>query len=133
MAWQQIGSGGVLDAGTILSLEENDVPEGGLARLALDMRVSPGAALISAIKSALDASGVPDNQVYAGSPVLNVVWRKGFEWTLVVIAIILLLVAVILIIGWRFFKENPVTANVLVFVGLALVGVALILKSRRKR
>ena len=140
MGWEQLGSGSVFSSAEIVSLAHNDTNPGERVMLSLDVRVSPAASLLNAIQSAMNQAGVQDAQVTSGSPVINVIWRNPpliagiaqepiSDTTLIIIAIIIALVAVSLIIGWRFFHEVAVTAGpvatTLLVIGGAILAAAI--------
>lgn len=132
MTWQKIGEGGILEAGKIYDLEKDEVPEGSHCLLKLNLRFTPGQELIEDIENAMNSHGIVDARVSSGSPTLNISWRKAELASLIVIGIILALVLAIMIVGWSFFKEAPVTFNLALIAGVGLVGLVLVNKLTRK-
>ena len=132
MAWEFLGSGGVINAGEIGNYV-SQIPAGNYARLSFDLRASPAGWMVDQIRNILVNAGVPGVQVSTGSPVLNVDWLIEEPVTgiamepLTAIAIILSAIAVILllVIGWSVWNSIPgsikgVTATIL-FVGGGLL------------
>ena len=126
MAWEQIASGGLLDA-TDFGSYEAYIDEGQRALLELDLRAPAPDYVVSELQSQLQKAGVREVQVTSGSPLLHVSWRKGFPFLPVIAGIILgLTVLAILIIGWRLFKE-VIAVIPEPFQGLAVSGIILVL------
>ncbi len=106
MAWEQIASGGLLDATELGGYEETYIAEGQRGLLQLDLRLAVSPSVANLLQSQLQQRGVSEAQVSTDSPVLNISWRRGFPWLAVIVAIILGLIALaILIAGWRFYRE----------------------------
>ena len=129
MAWEQIASGGLLDARDIEGYEAY-ISEGQRALIELNLRAPAPDYIVSELLSQLQKAGVREAQVTTGSPLLRVSWRKGFPFLPVVVGIILGLIALaILIIGWRLFREVAEVVPTPVITGgliLVLVVVAML-------
>ena len=133
MAWEQIASGGLLDARDIERYEAY-ISEGQRASLELDLRAPAPDYIVSELQSQLQKAGVREAQVTTGSLLLRVSWRKGFPFLSVVVGIILgLIVLAIIIIGWRLFREVAEVIPAPVITGgviLMLVMVAMLVWQR---
>ena len=136
MAYELVGSGGILDAAE-LSQYEASLAEGQRGLLELDLRLPVSASVAAQLENELRQRGVLDVSVSTASPMLRVSWRKGFPWLAVIAAVVLgLVILAILIIGWRIFREvvpkglQPLVGTGLIVAGIALVG--LIVLRRRK-
>ena len=129
MAWEQIASGGLLDARDIERYEAY-ISEGQRASLELDLRAPASDYIVSELQSQLQQAGIREVQVTTGSPLLRVSWRKGFPFLPVVVGIILsLIVLAIIIMGWRLFREVTEVVPAPVITGgliLVLVVVAML-------
>ena len=136
MAWEQVGSGGLLDATELGYYEETFIPEGQRGLLQLDLRMPIPQSIVSQLQSQLRDRGVTEAQVSTGSPVLNISWRHGFPFLAVIVAIVLgLVILAVLITGWRLFKEvvpagwQPLIGG----LGLALLAIlGIVLLTRRR-
>ena len=131
MAFQFIGSGGLLDA-TELSSYESQLAEGDRALLELDLRLPVSASVAQTLEDQLKQRGIPEVRVVTASPMLRIYWRKGFPWLFVIATLVLLLA--ILIIGWRLFKEvAAVIPPVPLSIGLiALIVLGIVILARRR-
>jgi len=126
MSWEQIASGGLLDAKDIEKYEVY-IGEGQRALLELDLRAPAPDYIVAELQSQLQKASVREVQVTTGSPLLHISWRKGFPFLPVVVGIILgLIVLAVLIIGWRLFRE-VIAIIPEPFQGLAVGGVILVL------
>lgn len=136
MAWQEIASGGVFDIHHIAQYEK-DIVEGQRALLELDLRAPAPDWIVSELKSQLQKAGVKETQVTTGSPLLRVSWRKGFPFLAVVLGIIAGIVfLLVLITGWRFFRDVAEVLPTPVITGgivLLLAIVAMWAWQRRKQ
>ena len=139
MAWEQIASGGLLDARDIERYEAY-IGEGQRALLELDLRAPAPDYIVSELQSQLRKAGVREVQVTTGSPLLRVSWRKGFPFLPVIVGIILgLIVLAILIVGWRLLREifevipEPFRGLAISGIVLALVVVAVLVWQGRRR
>ena len=133
MAWEQIVSGGLLDARNIERYEAY-ISEGQRISLELDLRAPAPDWMVAELQSQLQKAGVREAQVTTGSPLLRVSWRKGFPFLPVVVGIILgSIVLAILIVGWRLFREVAEVVPAPVITGgiiLILVVVAMLARLR---
>ena len=133
MAWEQIASGGLLEA-TDIERYEAYISEGQRASLELDLRAPAPDWMVAELQSQLQKAGVREAQVTTGSPLLRVSWRKGFPFLPVVVGIILgLIMLAILIVGWRLFREVAEVVPAPVITGgiiLILVVVAMLARQR---
>lgn len=129
--YQEIGSGGVVDALSIANLVEQ-VPDNTRVMLQLDLTASPAAWIVNQVQNSLISAGVPGARVTTGSPVLNISWindpapvaRIALD-PLTAIAIIVAAVAAvaIVVIGWRMYEEVPSALQPWLLVGgLILAG-----------
>lgn len=136
MAYELIGSGGILDA-VELSSYESQLAEGDKALIELDLRLPVSQGIASELAEKLRQAGVQGVSVTTASPLLRIYFKKGFPWLAVIAAAVLgLIVLAILIIGWRLFKDvvpvglQPIVAG----LGLILIIVlGIILLARRRR
>ena len=131
MAYEQIASGGILDA-TELASYESQLAEGDRALLELDLRLPVSAGVAQTLEDQLKQRGIPEVRVVTASPMLRIYWRKGFPWLFVIATLVLLLA--ILIIGWRLFKEvAAVIPPVPLSIGLiALIVLGIVILARRR-
>ena len=135
MAWEQIASGGLLDARDIERYEAY-IGEGQRALLEFDLRAPAPDYVVTELQSQLQEAGVREAQVTIGSPLLRVSWRKGFPFLPVVVGIILgLIVLAILIVGWGLFREiaEVVPAPVITGGVILVLAVAAMLVWQRRR
>lgn len=110
MAWEQIASGGLLEATNLAGYETSYIAEGQRGMLQLDLRMPVSQNIASQLQSQLLERGVTEAQVSTGSPVLNISWRRGFPWLAVIVAVILaLIILAILIVGWKLYREIVAT------------------------
>lgn len=136
VAYELIGSGGILDA-VELSSYESQLAEGDKALIELDLRLPVSQGVASELAEKLRQAGVQGVSVTTASPLLRIYFKKGFPWLAVIAAAVLgLIVLAILIIGWRLFKDvvpvglQPIVAG----LGLILIIVlGIILLARRRR
>ena len=119
--WQLIGSGDRTNLDDVTSLEQSEIPEGGLARLSVVSEVPIGTWEMDALHNILDFAGIDDLAISGSGLTLNITWRKGFPWAAI---IILALVAVIVIAAWQFFKDQPVAVTSTFIIGGAILAVA---------
>jgi hypothetical protein len=126
--WQQIGSGGIVDAQELSDLE-GYIDEGQKGKIEFNLRWDVSADIANRLQQELNNRGVSEANVTTGDKSLMVTYRKGFPWLAVIVsAILALIVLAILIIGWRLFKDvaavaGPGTATALLWVviGLAVI------------
>jgi len=136
VSYQEIGSGGVVNAGEISNIVST-VPSNTRVLLQLDLTASPAAWIVNQIQNTLANAGVPGVKVSTGSPVLNISWihdpitapvnpvGKIALDPLTAIAIIVAAVAAvaIVVIGWRMYEEVPSALQpALLIGGLILAG-----------
>jgi len=99
MSWKLVAEGPVATL-TALPQYEEQLPESSynMLELALSLPVSDGVA--QTLEDALVEAGIPDVKVVNfQNPHLQIYFTKGFPWLAVILALVL--VAAILIIGWR--------------------------------
>jgi len=129
MAWETLGSGNVLEAGSITPVINTAQPNS-YVRLVFDLSSSPAGWMIDSLRDALDTAGLTNVDVFSGSPSIVFQWfhegtiegRIGYA-PLVIVAVILVALAVIgiVIIGWRVLNQTSASITVPL---LALAGVA---------
>ena len=140
MAWEELGSGGVMDAGAIGSYV-GMIPNGEMARLSFDLTASPTGWMVSEIQSLCG----PHIKVSTGSPIINFDWQvqRGMSGTITqldplsAVAIIIGALAVILflIIGWSVWHSIPTAVkggvSTLLIIGGVVLGAALLINQFR--
>lgn len=140
MAYELLGSGGILDAIQIGNYESY-IAEGERGLLELDLRLPVSQSIASQLESQLKSRGIPGVSVRTASPMLQISWLKGFPWLVVIVAAVLaLIVLAILIVGWRLYHEVVVTtggAGGATLLGggillLVVAGLAVVLLARRR-
>lgn len=121
--WQTVAEGDVFDLAS-LNQYESSFAEGQRGLLSLQLRTPATQEMADYLESALVSAGVEGVKVTTGSPVLNVLFKKGFPWLAVIATTILALsILAVLIVGWRLFKE--VVPEAAQFpVALVLLGIA---------
>ncbi len=127
MSWELVAEGDNTNIWNIQSLEATEVAEGQRARLQCESLTPVPTWQIDDLRNSLTLTGVEDLQVRMSGNTIDITWRKGFPWAAV---IVLALVAIIVIVVWRFFHEvqgivGPVPTTLLV-IGIAalLIGIA---------
>jgi hypothetical protein len=101
MAWEELGSGSVSSLGNVVNLE-NGLPEQEMAMLQCDTVVNVTSAHVDALKNSLSYAGVTDLEISSGGRSISITWRKAEVWAAI---IILALVAIVIVLAWRFFHE----------------------------
>lgn len=123
--WLTIAEGNILDIWTIVTYE-NEVNEGQRARITLNLRSPISQEISNELQQQLDKQGVTDAEVSTRGNDMNIIYRKGFPWAVVIVGIIVGLIALaILIVSWRFAKEAPIPYS-LTMVALALGAAAVL-------
>ncbi len=108
----------------ILPTYEEQVPEGGRGKITLGLHNPLDPAVAQQLLDQMVAQGIPDAEVNTYGSNVDIIYRKGFPWAAVIVALILALVVLaILIVTWRFYKEAPVATSLLL-VGGILIGTA---------
>lgn len=136
MAYEVVATGNALELAN-LGDYEGRLAEGDKALLELDLRWPISQGVASELESKLRQAGVTDARVATASPMLRISFTKGFPWLAVIAAIILVaLVTLLIVIGWRMFKEvvpeamQPIVAS----LGLVLLlGLGIVVLARRVR
>lgn len=124
MAWELVANGDNTDLNDVVSYEETEVAEGQRARLDCNCLTPVPTWQIDDLRNSLTFAGVEDLQIVSSGNTVQIFWKKGFPWAAV---IILVLVAIIVIVSWLFFRDvkktaGPVPATLLVIGGALLAG-----------
>jgi hypothetical protein len=130
LAWEEIGSGGIIDSFAISNLL-NQIP--GSKRVLLQLTESPAGWIVDEVRNSLVAAGVPGVEVYTGSPELNISWINQPEISsraiaigpLAIIGIIMVAIAAIIVfvIGWKLYQDLGSLGPVLLpFAAIAVIG-----------
>lgn len=127
--WQLLAEGSGINLITVVGYED-EIGEGQRARLALGLRSPLDPYWAQQLQQQLDTHGVPETEVRTYGNDVDVIYRKGFPWLPVIVAVILgLIVLAVLIVSWRFYKEAPVAFSalaILALVGLGALGIYLV-------
>ncbi len=122
MAWELVASGDNTNLNDVVSYEETEVAEGQRARLDCNCLTPVPTWQIDNLRNSLTFAGVEELQIVSSGNTVQVFWKKGFPWAAV---IILILVAVIVIVSWLFFRDvaritGKIPATLLVIGGAVL-------------
>lgn len=105
MPYEMIATGNAFEL-TKLSGYEEQFAEQDRGVLELDLRLPVSQNVASQLEDKLRQAGVQGLSVVTASPMIRVYFTKGFPWLAVIVAAVLGLIAiVILIVGWRLFRE----------------------------
>lgn len=131
--WKEVTRGTGTQLGRLRDYETH-LAEGQRGRVDLYMRIAPTSSILQVLQSRLQAAGVEDVRVTAGSRVIHITARKSIPFLAVIVVIVLALI--ILIVSWRFFKEvTEVVAapviNAAIIAGIAVVVLIVIIVGRR--
>jgi hypothetical protein len=118
MGWELVGSGEDIHEAADL---EDQVDEGQLVKVDCETAIPVGSWHMDALRNSLNAAGVADLQISGGGNHIQVIWRKGFWWMLI---IALALVAIIAIVSWQLFKEVPTPIKSIALIGGAVLALA---------
>jgi len=137
MTWKLIGEGGIIDFSEAYQLE-GEIAEGQKALMELDLRLPVSQGVAQELEDRLKEAGVEGCRVTTASPLIKIYFTKGFPWLPVIVGVILAMATlVILIIGWRIFKQvvpeglQPLIGTALIVGGVALAAAILIYAIRR--
>jgi len=137
MTWELIGEGGIIDFSEAYQLE-GEIAEGQKALMELDLRLPVSQGVAQELEDRLKEAGVEGCRVTTASPLIKIYFTKGFPWLPVIVGVILAMATlVILIIGWRIFKQvvpeglQPLIGTALIVGGVALAAAILIYAIRR--
>jgi hypothetical protein len=124
MSWQLLATGDRNSLDDIIGIEQDQIDEGQRARLECECIGPVPSTDITALRNSLSWAGIEDVELSSSGSKVNVTWRKGFAWAPI---IILILVAVIVIVLWRFFGEvastvGPIPTTILIVGGALLAG-----------
>ncbi len=124
--WEEVASGGLLDFQSGMKQYDELIPEGGRAKLRLNLRSPVSQGVVDTVQNALDAAGIPDVKVTKGSPVMNIFFKKGFPWLPVIVGVIipLLIVLAIVIVSWQLYRDSPAAFSGAMILALGVVGAA---------
>lgn len=132
MAWEQVAEGNVFQLAN-LSQYESQLEEGSRNWLQLSLRLPVTAGLAADLENILRDAGVENVRVTTNSPVLNIYFKKGYPWLIVIAAIILASLGLaILVTSWKLFTEVPWAIPYLALGGIALATLIGIYLVRRK-
>ncbi len=118
---------------------EGDLAEGDLAELELNFaaRVPGFESLARGLESTLELAGVPawsDDAALVSvdpeRPVWHVRWRRASLWSYVIVGAILTVVAVLVLVFWRFFRVVVVTVSKHPFLFMAGCGLVIYVGAR---
>ncbi len=135
MPYEIIATGNAFEL-TKLSGYEEQFAEQDRGVLELDLRLPVSQNIASQLEDKLRQAGVQGLSVVAASPMIRVYFTKGFPWLAVIVAAVLGLIAiVILIVGWRLFREvaaviPPVPLAIGLIAALVL-GIMLVARGKR--
>lgn len=138
MAYQLMGSGGIVDVGQFGNLESY-LGEGDRGLVELDLRLPVSQGVAQSLEGKLRDRGIEGVRVSTASPMLRIYFTKGFPWLAVIAAVILAAITLaILIIGWRIYKEvvpeglQPIVGAIGSIGLLLLIGLGVVLLIRRR-
>ena len=105
MAYEFVAQGGALDTEGV-GQYEGALAEGQRAILEIDLRVTPPGWAVDALTREMSSRGIPEFGISETGRTLSIWWRKGMPWLAIIVAGLLgLIVLVILVMGWRLFRE----------------------------
>lgn len=125
--WKRIAEGTSAASLTGLKDYEDEIAEGQRGRLFINLRTPAPSSIVLALQEKLQDAGVLDAEVFSSGNDLEIRYRKGFPWLVVIVAIVLgLIVLAVLIVAWQFYGEVEETIPKEVLIAGAVVGVVLL-------
>jgi len=129
--WLEIAEGSGINLATVVGYED-EVAEGQRAKLRLNLTNPLSPSVADDLQQQLDNQGVTDAEVITVGSSVDIIYRKGFPWLVVIVAVILGLIALaILVVSWQFYKEAPVQFSLLAVGGIIAATAVLIYVLRR--
>ena len=108
--WKYVVGGDGIDSLNSLPDYESQLAEGQRGKLSLNLLTPVPSAVVEQLQYKIVEIGVLDGEISASGNTLDITFRKGAPWLLIIAGIVLGLIALaLLVVSWQFYKE--VTEN----------------------